>query len=273
MFRPMISILIIGTVWFSTAFAASLEKAEMFRTHGLTPEAKRELIDVIFSNQPDTQKAEAYYILGTIAFGEKNIFAALETWTELIKKFPGSSQARLVKDRIRQLSEIVGEVSKWTGENAIAQSYFRHADFWSEHKSKIFRIDASWLPMVEGAIKWYDKIIEEFPKTTASRLAYEDKMRTLIGWKESGRYAEAYGVEGNFSKYMPMLLETFVAFEKDHPDASTLQAFRYQIAQQYWKNKNWVKTREWLNLIIQKSGDQDTFYCDLAKRRLEKMEY
>ncbi|MDF1577886.1 MAG: hypothetical protein P1P81_05510, partial [Desulfobulbales bacterium] len=77
----------------------------------------------------------------------------------------------------------------------------------------------------------------------------------------------------SFDKYMPLLLETFVAFEKEHPNASTLQAFRYQIAQAYWSNKNWVKTREWLNLIIKESGEGDSFYKDTAQRRLKKVEH
>ena len=72
---------------------------------------------------------------------------------------------------------------------------------------------------------------------------------------------------------MSQLLETFAAFKTDHPTASTLQAFRYQIAQAYWSNKDWEKTREWLNLIIKESGDGDSFYKDLAERRLNKIEY
>lgn len=89
---------------------------------------------------------------------------------------------------------------------------------------------------------WYDKVIQEFPKTAASQLAYEDKMRTLIGWEDPGRYGASHGIKRNFAQYMPQLLETFFAFERDHPDASSLQAFRYQIAQAYWKNKNWNQT-------------------------------
>jgi hypothetical protein len=72
---------------------------------------------------------------------------------------------------------------------------------------------------------------------------------------------------------MPQILETFASFEKDHPTASTLQGFRYQIAQAYWGNKDWAKTREWLNLIIKQSGEGDSFYKDLAERRLKKVEY
>ena len=72
---------------------------------------------------------------------------------------------------------------------------------------------------------------------------------------------------------MVQLLKTFEAFERDFPKAGSLQAFRYQIAQAYWRNKDWAKTREWLNTIIKIAEVKDSFYKDLAKRRLAKVEY
>ena len=95
----------------------------------------------------------------------------------------------------------------------------------------------------------------------------------MLGWEETGRYGSSYGIKGNFVKYMPRLLRAFEAFEKDHPDAPILQAFRYQIAQVYWNQKYWNFTREWLNKIIEKAEDNDSFYRDLAERRLMKVEY
>jgi len=257
----------------SIAHAASVDKAALLRRHGLLAQAKTELIDVIFSSGPDSTKAAAYYDLGSIAFEENSVSAALETWTALVSKYPNSDQAKLVKDRVDELAQIVGEVSKTSLDNVIAQSYLRHADFWSENKDPMFRIDSSWIPNLEAAIKWYDRVIAEFPKSPASRRAYEGKLRALLGWKEPGQYGESYGVKSNFAKYMPQLEATFAAFEDDHPDAGTLQAFRYQIAQAYWSKKDWAKTREWLNLIVAKSGEGDSFYKDLAERRLAKVEF
>lgn len=255
------------------SFAASVEKASMLNQHGLTQEAKSELIEVIFSESADADKAQAYYLLGSIAFDEDKVSVALDAWRELVEKYPSAAQAEIVKDRISELAEIVGESARESIDNAIALSYLRHGDFWSDDKDSIFTIDTSWIPKVEAAIKWYDKVILEFPESTASRVAYQDKLRTLLGWKESGRYGNSFGVRESFEKYMPQLLETFASFEKEHPTASTLQAFRYQIAQAYWRDKDWSKTREWLNLIIMKSGEDDSFYKDLAERRLEKVEY
>ena len=257
----------------ATSFGASVEKAEMLSRYNLTHEAKVELIDVLFSKANDSDKAQSQYLLGSIAFDDNQIQLALETWRELAQKYPNSAQAKIVKDRIAELAEIVGESSKESIQNAVALSYLRSGNFWSSGRDVKFTIDNSWIPNVEVAIKWYDKVISEFPKTTASRIAHEEKIRTILGWENPGKYGSKYGIKDSFSKYIPLLLEAFAAFEKDYPTASTLQAFRYQIAQTYWSNKDWNKTREWLNKIIAAAGPNDGFYKDLAERRLQKIEY
>ena len=172
----------------STSFAASIDKAIMLNQYGLAKEAKAELIDIIFSKSDDSRKAHAYYLLGSIAFEENKIAVALDSWRELSKKYPNSEQAKTVNDRINELAEIVGESTKESIKNAVALSYLRHGDFWSRGKDDRFTIDSSWIPNVETAIKWYDKVISEFPKSVASRVAYQDNMRTLLGWEEPGRY-------------------------------------------------------------------------------------
>ena len=221
----------------SLVLAASLEKAILLNEHGLTTDAKRELIDLIFEKRSKVDdKAQAYYLLGNIAFGEDRIKAALNAWEHLVNEYPKSEEAGLVRDRIAELSEIVVGSAKENLDNAIARSYLRHADFWSEDKSEIFNIDGSWIPTVEAAIKWYDRVLTEFPNSKASRIAYEGKLKTLLGWKEVGQDGKSYGIKSDFTKYMSLLLQAFEEFEKDHPDASTLQAFRYQIAQAYWAN-------------------------------------
>ncbi len=79
--------------------AASVRKAEIFKEHGLLTEAKKELIDVLFSDASADEKAQAYYILGGIAFNEKRMSTALNTWNELLEKYPNSSQATFVKGK------------------------------------------------------------------------------------------------------------------------------------------------------------------------------
>ena len=224
--------------------AASLEKAILLNEHGLTTDAKRELIDLIFEKRSKADdKAQAYYLLGNIAFGEDKIKVALNSWEYLVNKYPKSDEAGLVRDRIAELSEIVVGSAKENLDNAIARSYLRHADFWSDNKSEIFKIDSSWISNVEAAVKWYDRILTEFPNSKASRIAYEGKLRTLLGWKEVGQDGKSYGIRSDFTKYMPLLLQAFKGFEKDHSDAPTLQAFRYQIAQAYWRNALSLRSR------------------------------
>ena len=179
----------------------------------------------------------------------------------------------MVKDNISELAEIAGDATGEAVNNAIAQSYLSHADFWSSDKDRIFKIDSSWIAKVDAAVAWYDRVIYEFPNTPAAQVAFVGKMRALLGWESGGRYPSRFGVKEDFSKYMPQLLETFGAYEHSFPSAGSLQAFRYQIAQAYWEQKDWGKTREWLNLIVTKAGDDEGFYKDLAKRRLMKVEY
>ena len=254
-------------------FEQSIEKARLFNRYGLNNEAKSELINLIYSNTNENNKIDAIYFLGNIAFDENKIALALDTWKDLNEKYPNNKYESSIEERFKELSQIVIETTDNTISNAVALTYLRNGDFCSKDKRTTFMIDGSWIPNVESAIKWYDKVINEFPKTEASRIAYQSKLRTILGWEETGRYGDKYGIKESFSKYIPQLLETFSAFESDHPDDSTLQAFRYQIAQAYWVNKNWAKTREWLNIILEKSGEADSFYKDLAQRRLQKVEW
>ena len=253
------------------AYGASYPKASMLNEHGLSKEAKSELIDIVFSNAPEGEKAKAYYLLGSIAFDENKISVALDSWRKLVKEYPKTKEAGLVQTRIKELAEIVGEMGQESIDNAVAQSYIRHGDFWSSGKDVGFTIDSSWISHLEAATKWYDKVIKEFPASTAARIAYEAKMRTLLGWE--GRSGRQYGVKASLLLTMPELIETFNAFEKEYPNASSLQAFRFQIAQAYWRYKKWDETKKWLNLIIEKSGDGDSFYKDASQRRLQKVEY
>jgi hypothetical protein len=72
---------------------------------------------------------------------------------------------------------------------------------------------------------------------------------------------------------MPMLITTFEAYQAAFPEAGNLQAFRYQIAQAHWRQKDWTGTRKWLGEIVKGAGEGDSFYRDLAQRRLQKVEY
>lgn len=251
--------------------SAAYRKAVLLNQHGLDELAKAELIDIVMGKATPQEKAKALYLLGSIAFSEKRIGVALSTWRELVASYPDSPEAVDVRDRIAQLAEMAGEGAKESANNAVAESYLRNADFWSSGRDQIFTIDSSWIPHVEAAIKWYDKAIAEFPGTTASRLAHEDKLFTILGWKDRKHDAIRYGLEENFNKFMPMLQESLAAFEKEHPNASAIQAFRFQIAQAYWRKDDFENARIWLDKIIAAAGNVDSFYVHLAKERLAHM--
>ena len=279
----------------STAGAASLQKAIMYNQHGLKDKAKSEFIDLIFSKSSRSDKAEAYYFLGTIAFDERKISVALDSWKTLVAKFPKSKQAKLVKGKISELAEVVGESKEKSIRNAVARSYLRHGDFWSEYENRTFEIIARKVSGIGAANKWYDKVITEFPGTPAAKLAYENKLRTLLGGikEEAERIFKNYSekrflsrgseekaekfLKNSSSKYLPQFKETFAAFERDFPKSGSLQAFRYQIAEMYetygltLKDKNGKNVKTWLNAIKSAAGEQDSFYKDLAKRKLRTL--
>jgi len=256
----------------SIAHAQSFAKAEMLVEHGLLTEAQKELIDVVFSAGNTSDKPRALNLLGTIAIEKNNLRAALDSWNRLIKDYPKTPEAKAARERLPLLASVLGQVADETVNDATARVYLRSADFWAKERDRIFRIDSSWIPHVEAANYWYDKVIKDFPSSVAARIAYEDKMRTLLGWKDQGQYGESHGVKASAS-YLPQLESTFREYEQAYPNASAAQGFRYLIAQAYWGKKDWTKTREWLNEILSKDAGANSFYNDLAERRLKKVEY
>ena len=64
-----------------------------------------------------------------------------------------------------------------------------------------------------------------------------------------------------------MLIDTFNAYVRDLPDAPAKTAFRYQIAQIYWRMGDDASMKKWLDPIL--NSQDDSFYKDLAKRRIE----
>ncbi len=170
----------------------------------------------------------------------------------------------MVKERIDELSRVTLSVyteSVETADYSLAKLYLKNADFWSEDKDERWMIDSSWIPKVEFALKWYDKVISEFPKSEAARIAYIGKIRTLLSWKEFDpdktfedevlEVARKIIISGSkefdtdevleaakqvilFPIYVEQLVNTFRDFEKDFPNDTTLQSCRFQIGQAYF---------------------------------------
>ncbi len=253
--------------------AQNVELAKEYYRHNLIDNAKEVFIDTYQSNKTsNADKAEALYWLGQISFDENNYTVAFEDWNQLVKKYPDSEQAVEIQERLSQLKDIIEQVSTSSISSVVARSFIKNGDFWSEAKQR-FTIDPSWLPNVELAIEWYNRVIEEFPGSNAAEIAFQRKMFALLGWEESGRYGSSYGVKNNFNKYMHLVLQTFSEFSNAFPESSYLQGFRYQIAQAYWSEKKWKETKEWLNKIIAASNGEETFYTQTAKARLQKVEW
>jgi tetratricopeptide (TPR) repeat protein len=256
-----------------SASAQSVDLAKSYYQHNLNDKAKDILITLFHA--PATtpaNKAKALYLLGQISFDEGHVQVALTDWQTLIKDYPQSPEAKEISARLAQLNEIVNKSSDARVTSAVARSYISNGDFWAQGDRK-FTIDSSWLPAADLALEWYDRVIKEFPNSDAAELAYQRKLFALIGWKEPGRDGEAYGLRGDYRKYLPQVLDTFTSFEAAFPKNSSLQAFRYQIAQAYWSHKDWANTRAWLQKIIDKGTGETTFYTETAKARLQKVEY
>ncbi len=62
---------------------SSFNRATMLNKHGLTSEAKSELIDVTFKSNSNEEKAKAMYMLGSIAFEENHHWLGI-LWELLI---------------------------------------------------------------------------------------------------------------------------------------------------------------------------------------------
>jgi tetratricopeptide (TPR) repeat protein len=274
-FRSLLrfAILLPLTLLTSVAFGQSVEIAKDYYQHGLNDKAKDMLITALHSSTSvPASKAKALYLLGQISFDEGHIKVAFADWQSLVKEYPQTAEAKEISGRLAQLNEIVTKMSDANVTSVIARSYLSNGDFWSKGERK-YIIDSSWMPNVELALEWYDRVIQEFPGTDAAELAYEKKMFALLGSKEPGRDGESYGTKNNFGKYQPQVLATFVSLEGAFPSNSSLQAFRYQIAQTYWEHRDWANTRLWLQKIIDKGNGQPTFYTEAAKARLLRVEY
>lgn len=257
----------------SPASAQSIATAKRLADHGLAAQAKAEFIAVLQAGtSAAADKAESLYQLGQLSFAEGRYKTALSDWAELRDKYPSSPQAKELGERLAQLREVVQKGSDELLTNAVASSYVRNGDFWSDAPDR-YTIDASWLPRAELGLYWYDRVVKEYPGSDAAELAYIRKLRTLLGWSEVGQYGSSYGVKADFRKYMPLTLQAFDEFAKAFPSNTSLQAFRFQIAQAYWSKKDWANTRVWLQHIVDEAKGEARFYSELAKARLAKVEY
>ena len=145
---------------------ASIEQAVELYDHGLTEDATRLMIAVRYDPDSDA-RAQALYYLGQMSFESGRYAQALKDWTSLVSDYPESERAEELKERLKLLSEVMVRVTDVNIDSATAQAYLKNGDFWN-NSSSTFTIDSSWLPQVELAFEWYDRVISEWPGTRAS---------------------------------------------------------------------------------------------------------
>ena len=244
---------------------ASIEKAKMLNTHGLKDAAKQELIDVIFGTSGTEAKADAYYYLGNIALTERKITAAISTWRELVEKYPNSKRVVEVQQQIEVLRVGLSDTLDTALGNMEAQLYLQNAEFWGMlYVSNHFVISTADLPRIEAGFKWLDKVIAKFPGTAEAEKAYKYKFFQLY------REVMPLSYEHIFTNDMNKLISLFEEFEAAFPKSTSLQMFRFQIAQLYITHEMEVKAAApWLNKIIETEGDRDSLYKQIAQYRLK----
>ena len=178
----------------------SVSRGLMLKMHGLEVDAKRAFIDLLYNDEAhEEDKADALYQLGLIAFNNKDIGLATETWGLLIDEFPNTEKGRTVSAGIKYLLEdynaLVLESAKEelrdreeVMRDALAQSYLLNAQFWWD-PPKQWDIYTSHINQFTMAREWYDKVVTEFPRTDAAKKAmsyrfmlYKDGMEAY--WQE-----------------------------------------------------------------------------------------
>jgi tetratricopeptide (TPR) repeat protein len=253
-------------------YAPLLQKAIWLYECQLTHDAQLALIDFLVQKQIDSlEKSAAMYLLGLISFEENKIQSAVNIWRTLVEEFPDSYEGKLVADLIPELLRNVQAASTEYIDEVRASIYIKNGDSWLDGKDPGYFVDNAYINHIEASVHWYDKAIAEFPKSAAARLAHERKLQSLIGWKDKENFGIAHGAMGEFAIFMPKVLEAFRAFEKAFPDAPSLQPIRFQIAQLYWANKDFSNTELWLKKVVDHGEDEESFYVDLANRRLHKL--
>jgi hypothetical protein len=250
--------------------AQSLARADSYRVNGLIDYAKKDLIDLANSGTATPQvKAEALSNLAEIAFDEKNYRAAAASWRKLIDSYPKTPQAEVAKGGMALLAEVAGALDGDLSTEIVGRAYLRNGDFFSDGRQETVGIDTSWLPNVDLAVRWYDRVISEFAGSPIARTAYEHKLQTLLGWEEPGQYGRRFGLRSSPPDYLPILESTFRDFEKAFPDAPSLQAFRYVVAQAFWSwSKTDGKAKPLFEEIISRDPQGETFFGRLAMDRL-----
>ena len=279
----------------------SVSRGLMLKMHGLEVDAKRAFIDLLYNDEAhEEDKADALYQLGLIAFNNKDIGLATETWSLLIGEFPNTEKGRTVSAGIKYLLEDYDalvlesakeEISdrKEVMRDALAQSYLLNAQFWWD-PPKQWGIYTSHINQFTMAREWYDKVVTEFPRTDVAKKAmsyrfmlYKDGMETY--WKERQLSFDKKKEEipnavlelsQNFEPRILPLIHEYNNFVEDFPGDAVAHIMELQIAQEYHIEvkiiATWFGELEGVNLeiarqIVQRANniaDESVRWCSLV---------
>ena len=238
----------------------SVSRGLMLKMHGLEVDAKRAFIDLLYNDEAhEEDKADALYQLGLIAFNNKDIGLATETWGLLIDEFPNTEKGRTVSAGIKYLLEdydaLVLECAKEeirdreeVMRDALAQSYLLNAQFWWD-PPKQWGIYTSHIDQFTMAREWYDKVVTEFPRTDAAKKAmsyrfmlYKDGMETY--WEERQLLFDGLRkkeipnaileLSQDFEPRILLLIHEYNKFVEDFPGDAIAHIMELQIAQEYY---------------------------------------
>jgi tetratricopeptide (TPR) repeat protein len=251
-----------------------IKRAQTQFDHGLAEDSKRTLLAVYFDESlPATVRAEALYWLSSVAIYEDRIDAAAEDLRTLSSEFKATERGKHAAEMLAQLRPVLTEFQKNDVIMPAASALLKNGDFWSRD-AKGFVIDSSWLPKEDMAIEWYDRVIRNFPRSSAAEEAYSKKIMVALGWEDRGVYSTtAFGAKRDFPRYIAAAVKTFADLEREFPESSYLQPLRYQIAQAYWNERKWEAAQEWLSRITAAKRTDSDFYVQAAQNRLKKLKY
>ena len=286
-----VSVLAVGYVLL-VANSAKLEKAVALNEHGHSGAARLELISLIYGpasrlTLDSEDRAAALHLLGEISLEDDELSGTLSAWGLLVKEYPDSQLAESVRDKIadveadfhRQLSDLKSEAQA-TLHFAIAEAWLKAAG--AETPS----VDTSFISDEEAAIDWLSLTIEKFPGTSHAELAYERMVeyQLAVANKKALFYMELQSTIDELNLDVapsPLPAETsmlvrrsesiLVRFQSAFPESGKLQRLRYLIGQSNWLVGDMEKARYWLTKVIEEDRDVNTFYRDLAFRRLQNL--
>lgn len=97
----------------------------------------------------------------------------------------------------------------------------------------------------------------------------KEKMPSSHDAQMNNSVLEAIRESDELQNVMSKLIALFDEFEAAFPKSTSLQRFRFGIAQFYTDTKDFEAANQWFNKIIKKEGDGDSFFKQLAQYRLK----